>query len=298
MKKPVFVLSLLLCAGLAVAASTDLQKSFDSLLDAERAFSAMSAEKGVINAFDHFLEPEAVVLRPTPEFGKKWREAMRNAPAVVTWEPRTAVLSQSGDLAWVTGPWTVVKKDNSPAHHGQFLTVWRKQADGTWRVVLDTGIATRQLDASTAAPLVLRTPAQPGGDAKAARDAVMAADRKLSEAAMKSEPADYLSFLAEDVRFVRMFELPVLGKEAARAAVAQSWTPLRWRQEGGDTSSAGDLVYTYGTLENAAGQGRTESGYLRIWERKADGSWTVAVDLMTWLPTQHGVPPPEPPKQN
>lgn len=283
MKRAVFVLLLVLCAGIAVAAtSTDLQASFDSLIAAERAFSDLSVEKGMVQAFED-VAPDALLLRPVPG-AQTWRESMRHKPIEVKWEPRAAALSRSGDFGWVTGPWIATLKGYDPAiykpKHGQFLTIWRKDPDGTWKVAADSAIALMEPAAWPDAPLALRTPSQPGGDPAAAHAAILEIDRKVSTAAAGKDVELYLSFLADDARLMRMFMPPVLGKEAIRAKLTKSWTPLHWQQLGAEVSPAGDMVYSYGILEDPEKYGWQASSYMRIWEQRPDGSWAVVLDLV------------------
>jgi ketosteroid isomerase-like protein len=295
-KKVVLVLLLASSARFALAAPVELQTSFDSLLEAEVAFSKTSMEKGVGEAFDRFLMADAVLLRPTPEGGRKWLEWLRPSfgAVEVTWQPSEVVMSRSGDFAWVTGPWVVRAKDDpAPVKKGEFLSIWRRGPDGAWKVALDTAITGPEPEPPAAALGALKMPAQPGGDVTSVRDAILEIDRKVSAAAL-SDATLYLPFLSEDARFLRMFAQPVTGKAAIRAATEKSWMPLSWEQVGGDISSAGDMAYTYGILKDPAAHEWTGGSYLRIWERRADGSWSIAVDLANWTLLHHA--PPEPPK--
>jgi ketosteroid isomerase-like protein len=124
----------------------------------------------------------------------------------------------------------------------------------------------------------------------------MELDRKVSAAAL-SDPTPYLSFLSDEALFLRMFAQPVTGKAAIRAATQKSWIPFSWEQVGGDISLAGDMAYTYGILKDPAAHNWIGSAYLRIWERRPDGSWIMAVDLANWNLQNHAPPAmPEPPK--
>lgn len=283
MKRAVFFLPLVLCASLAAAAaSPDLQASFDSLIAAEKAFSDLAVEKGIVHAFET-IGPDALLLRPVPG-AQTWRESMRSKPIEVKWEPRAAVLSGSGDFGWVTGPWIATLKGYDPAvykpKHGQFLTIWRRSPDGTWKVVADSAIALMEPAEWPDAPLALKTPGQPGSDPAAARAAVLEIDRKVSAAAAGTDVNHYLSFHADGARLMRMFMPPVLGKEAIRAKLARSWTPLHWQQLGAEVSPAGDIVYSYGILEDPAKYGWEASSYMRIWEQRPDGTWAIVLDLV------------------
>jgi len=57
------------------------------------------------------------------------------------WEPTTVVAAKSGDLAYSTGTYELSWNDstgNQISDRGKYATVWRLQADGTWKVALDT----------------------------------------------------------------------------------------------------------------------------------------------------------------
>ena len=66
----------------------------------------------------------------------------RNPNFSLQWNPIYADVAASGDLGYTIGKWTRVVKDSTGAPvtaHGTYLTVWRKQKDGSWKVVADTG---------------------------------------------------------------------------------------------------------------------------------------------------------------
>jgi ketosteroid isomerase-like protein len=53
-------------------------------------------------------------------------------------------VARSGDLAYETGTWQMTSTDpvtKKPATaRGDFVTVWKKQADGTWKCVVDAPV--------------------------------------------------------------------------------------------------------------------------------------------------------------
>jgi len=60
----------------------------------------------------------------------------------LTWQPVKIDVAQSGDLAYSVGNWQLKGKDpsgNEVTRTGKYITVWRKQKDGSWKVVADTG---------------------------------------------------------------------------------------------------------------------------------------------------------------
>ena len=60
----------------------------------------------------------------------------------LTWTPTDAVMGPSGDMGYTWGHFEGRSKDangNPVTTTGRYMTIWRKQADGNWKVVLDAG---------------------------------------------------------------------------------------------------------------------------------------------------------------
>lgn len=60
----------------------------------------------------------------------------------LTWTPTDAEMGPSGDMGYTWGHFEGHSKDangNSVTTSGRYMTIWRKQPDGNWKVVLDAG---------------------------------------------------------------------------------------------------------------------------------------------------------------
>ena len=60
----------------------------------------------------------------------------------LVWTPTDAMMGPSGDVGYTWGHFEGHSKDangNPVVTSGRYITVWRKQADGNWKVVLDAG---------------------------------------------------------------------------------------------------------------------------------------------------------------
>ncbi len=118
------------------------------ILNTDRAFSAMSSEMGMHEAFLHYAAKDAVKLQDG-QFPVIGLEALReNFEGVsdsnfrLTWEPVKAEVSQSGDLGYTFGNWELDDFQRRAIRYGNYITIWRKQKDGTWRWILDGGNTT------------------------------------------------------------------------------------------------------------------------------------------------------------
>jgi hypothetical protein len=105
-------------------------------VDAERAFNAAAQSKGQWTAFRAFAAPEATMFVPQPVKVQAWLKDRKDPPKSVQWWPTASYVSCDGKLAVNTGGWQLA--DGSV---GYFTTVWRKEADGQWKWLVDGGAA-------------------------------------------------------------------------------------------------------------------------------------------------------------
>ena len=58
------------------------------------------------------------------------------------WTPTDAMMGPSGDMGYTWGHYEGHSKDangNPVTTSGRYMTIWRKQTDGSWKVVVDAG---------------------------------------------------------------------------------------------------------------------------------------------------------------
>lgn len=283
MKRAVSIL-LAISVFSALAAAADLK----SLVEAERAFARLASEKGIRAAFLANLAVEAIVFRPTPVSAREAYEKSPEVPGRLIWQPTFADISRAGDLGYTTGPYEFRPEGEgagSPSS-GHYVSVWRVQADGSWKLVVDVGITHPR--PKTEAPGIrldkvwMPVPPSAAADPEKVRAALLAADRALSDAAEKTgRPNALFAAFAEDARIYRPGLEPFIGRAAAVKAAAGFPDQWAWAPRGGGASSSGDLGYTYGTLKI----GPAEYSYFRIWNKLGEG-WTVVLDLWSPVPSR------------
>ncbi len=118
------------------------------LMEADRAFAADVAAGGADAWAAWFAEDGAMMQEGAGEI--RGRTAIREAVAyldqpgvTLTWEPSRAEIAASGDLGWTTGTWeSRTEVDAPPASRGRYVSIWRRQPDGSWKVVMDLGVPT------------------------------------------------------------------------------------------------------------------------------------------------------------
>jgi len=150
MKHPwVLGVGVLLLAGALAAGRATSGSNKDALLQADRDFNSATASKG-IDGFSSFLADNVRTLRedkPVVEgkasMTEKWRPLLSNPAMSIRWEPITAAVSDHGDLGYTIGMYEITKSDAQGMRTvgtGKYVTIWRKQKDGSWKVEFDSGV--------------------------------------------------------------------------------------------------------------------------------------------------------------
>ena len=132
-------------AFLFMAVSVWAEKPEDVLLQADRDFNKATQEKR-LDGWMTFMADDVVLLRGKGVLGK---EAARkelepdwaDPSTSLAWEPAHAQMFASGLMGYTSGRWTFSAEDKGQklTLHGDDLTVWKKQQDGSWKVVADGG---------------------------------------------------------------------------------------------------------------------------------------------------------------
>jgi ketosteroid isomerase-like protein len=254
--------------------------ALSSLIDSEKNFAAMAADKGIQQAFLSSLADDSVIFRPGPVPGKKWFEEHPQGAGLLTWRPALAFVSRSEDLGFTMGPWEYRQKtmNEEPAGYGYFVSVWKKQEDGTWQVLIDHGIDYAKPGLAVKEVKTLSRPApskHPAGSPEAEKQSLVNADLALQKLISEKGPAAaYAAWLANDARMLRNQQLPLEGKTEILGVLKEE-KPDKTAESlaGAGVSKAADLGYSYGT----AGE---KGSYVRIWRKTSKGRWNIILDML------------------
>ena len=297
----------MMAAGLFLAAGSnggtgqsDREKALASLIGAERSFSRTSEEKGIREAFLTFLAENAIVFRPKPVEGRPVYEKMDPAnPTVLTWAPEIAELSASGELGYTSGPYEVRPgRGIDPAGFGHYVSIWKKQADGTWKVLLDIGVQHDRPQSAgpvsaVAMPQVLKTfeALSPEALREEERTFGERAGSFEKETASRGSRKALSAFASDDVRVYRPGHFPSVGKRAFETIIPSGAGRIAPRSERRNAAYhvglawSGDLAYSYGTFEISKNRTVVETtAYLRIWRKDLSGVWRICLDIELDVP--------------
>lgn len=135
------------------AATVDTAAVAQKLLQLDRDIAALADRVGAADAIYSHMAEHAVELSAddAPITGRaSIRDSMRTAaPNRLKRTPKHAEVSSDGSLGWTWGEWRLVGPGDTPQatqvlSRGKYMDVWRRQADGSWKVIAEMGNAARK----------------------------------------------------------------------------------------------------------------------------------------------------------
>jgi ketosteroid isomerase-like protein len=132
----------------AQAPGPDLKAAGDAIVKSDAAFAQSVAEKNR-EKFLSFIADSTTFnggsqneLHGRDAVMKAWNDFFLPDGPTLSWTPMKGEVVGAGDLGYTTGRSLFRQKGPDgkvTERRGQYVTVWRKQADGSWKVVFDTG---------------------------------------------------------------------------------------------------------------------------------------------------------------
>jgi len=141
------VFSLVVFPNARPSAFAVAKASADDLRRLEADFMKAAAEKGADGYMSYYAEdavevPNGEVFIQGKSEIAKTMGFLNDKNNQLTWTPVGADMSASGDLGYTYGTFEFSSKDKdgkAVVAHGKYTSIWKKQKDGSWKVVLDMG---------------------------------------------------------------------------------------------------------------------------------------------------------------
>lgn len=116
----------------------------EEMIAAEISFSTLSQEKGTRKALMEYIDSNGVLLRPNtfPMVGADAVDFISQAndtSYIMIWQPKGGSIAASGELGYTYGVYSVTPKNKDTVMHGTYVNIWKKQLNGKWKLVLDSG---------------------------------------------------------------------------------------------------------------------------------------------------------------
>lgn len=264
----------------------ELPHALTQMIDTERAFARRALEIGWKAAFLEYFAADAVGF-DEGQIGLA-RDQIRANPDPpkdhqLIWEPRYGDVAASGELGYLTGPVRSIlpSRDKGQPRHSTYSSVWKRQRDGSFKVVIDVGVNTPRpvpfASGFTRAPSANRF----SGDYDDKTPPLSAADGLLNSALRTNQAVAYRGRLSANARFHRQNILPVVGERNVTRWLATQPAFSAADSRYTEAARSGDLGYTWGTYAIGPLKKPTQLGfYVRVWERERNGQWKIAMDIL------------------
>ena len=130
-----------------LAPAADTKSAIEKALrDLDAQWSKDAGAKDVDKTVSYYAESAIVMPPNAPAATTKeairsaWKEMLTSPGAAISWKATKVEVAKAGDLAYVSGTYeeTMTDASGKPVKdRGKYVEIFKKQADGTWKVVAD-----------------------------------------------------------------------------------------------------------------------------------------------------------------
>ncbi|GGM83604.1 hypothetical protein GCM10010967_14270 [Dyadobacter beijingensis] len=280
---------LMTCVYTAQSQQTDPDLAL--LIREERAFAAKAEATDVPTAFLAYLDSAGMIfngeaaVNGIAEYSKSPK-----GEALLKWYPLIGHVSQAGDLGFTAGPFQyIAERGQDAVGSGYFFSVWKKNASGVFKVMLDGGVIHSQ--SRNPAEAFRRDPEPqsntdyryitPIPKVKDPNAQPWTAEAAFLEAAGKDVNQAYKQYLAEEVVLLRSDRPFGKTKAQALAAIAQpDIQSYQFIRSGEGISKEGDLAYCFGKVKAMKGGKPVGGFFTRVWQRRPEG-WKIVAEQVS-----------------
>jgi ketosteroid isomerase-like protein len=151
-QKIVTMIAIQLLAVLLLLSQTPAEEA-EHLMDLDRDFDKATAQRGA-EGWASYFAPNGSMLGDTSmpvtgpaEIRKRMEASFKTPGFSLRWQPIRGEMMIPGALGYTVGKWDRRWADKNGKRmllRGTYTSVWRKQPDGSWKIILDTGDADGQ----------------------------------------------------------------------------------------------------------------------------------------------------------
>lgn len=146
MRTSIVAIAVLSLALFGCAKKADIEGARTAIQAADAAWSTAIGSKNT-DEFMKFVATDATMMPPNgPALNgadaiTAWTSQMMQMPGFsVSWQANATEVAAAGDMGYTLGAYTSqmgMPDGSTMSDHGKYATVWKKQADGSWKVVVD-----------------------------------------------------------------------------------------------------------------------------------------------------------------
>jgi len=146
MKKLIIIVLIIVTFISCNQKEVDTKSEGEKLMQTSREWSQVAASKNADSILSYWTD-DAIVIS-AGEADLKGKNAIRqmvegsfkNPGFKISWEPKSAEISKSGDLGYLLESTKMTMTDSlgkASVQNFNVVTIWKKQADGSWKCAVD-----------------------------------------------------------------------------------------------------------------------------------------------------------------
>ncbi|TSD63904.1 nuclear transport factor 2 family protein [Inquilinus sp. KBS0705] len=269
----------------ALAQTAPTPVTVQKVVTAEQDFNKLVERKGIKQGFLSVADVEGIVFKPNPVKITEFYSTIDKQPGKLSWEPKFARISANGDLGFTAGPYVYQNgKTEDDKLYGDYVSVWRLDADGKFKLLIDLGI--QHPEAEQAAIVDFKEPdlskqKAASKDPFNGKNVILATDKTLNHSLEISALAAYKEFLSPEGRYYFPGFQPMTGPDKILKFLDNEGISISAETLNAGRSTSNDLAYSYGRARIKKGNIVNNYNYVRIWEVDATHKWNMLLEIFS-----------------
>lgn len=252
----------------------------DPVILAERSFAAHALTHSTKSAFLQYMDSTAVVFaRGNALNAKHFWSRMPESPVKLIWEPAIAAMDVSADFGFTTGPYWMKNNLSDTAAvlgYGQYATVWKKNAAGEWKFLVDLGIELPAIP-DRAKDVQVISLKQKNKQLSAAPDSAVQLDIDFNTRLLVEGKTYWNKVCTAATIFNLSGHYLIMGANATARFLDKFPESARLAPAGGQFAADKQSAVTYGITELNG----KKDGYFRFWQA-TDRGWKIVLQVITF----------------
>ncbi|HJV19374.1 MAG TPA: hypothetical protein VJ552_05795 [Sediminibacterium sp.] len=252
----------------------------DPVIDAERSFAAHALAHSAKSAFLQHMDSTAVIFaRGNALNAKRFWSRMPESPLKLIWEPAIAAMNAAADFGFTTGPYWMKHNLSDTAAvlgYGQYATVWKKNAAGEWKFLVDLGIELPAVPERAKQVQVISLK-QKNKQLSAAPDSAVQLDIDFNTRLLAEGKSYWEKVSTHETIFNLTGHYPIMGANATARFLDKFPESARLSPAGGQFAADRQSAVTYGITELNG----KKDGYFRFWQA-TDQGWKIVLQVITF----------------
>ena len=268
---------------------SQLPNKVGSLLNADRSLMSLAKTETPYQALLNYTNEETTYFAPGPVNGLRHMKNRPNIADVMDWQTVFSGIGKSMEFGFTTGPINF-QRVGSPLRHGEYLTIWKRDRKGEWKILLRgvtehygriyTPVAEHLPNAEFIEPDSLGFLKHRSQVRLNQRNEVVASNERLFATVLRSDNRlAFEEFLADDVRLIYPWSEPIQGKAEVIDFLISRGEQILTEMEAVDRAYSGELAYSHGTANFWKSGVNNPHNYIRVWQRQPDHQWRVIIEF-------------------